>query len=105
MATIVPLVPTQEHSTNLYSSRSITSLHQSSCQRDPLCVLRVVVLLHFIKSFLPFLAVLFTLAFVLPVTGMPLVVVRARPPTRFGCFACIQFSFDNSRHVTLSSTP
>ena len=71
----VPLVPMQSQPKNLCSTRLSTSLRPSCCQRDPnscpsfLCdlywfVLRVVVLLHFVRSSLPFLAVVFTLSFV-----------------------------------------
>ena len=35
MATVLPLAPMQDQSTNLCSSHSTTSLRQSSCQRDP----------------------------------------------------------------------
>ena len=92
VATVVPRVPMQGRSTNLCSSRSNTGLHQSSCQRDPthvrplcgflthLCLLFVFVPLHFWRSFLPFLAVLFALAFAC-MSCLPFI-VRAGPSTR-----------------------
>ena len=84
MATVVPLVPMQDHSANMCFSHSTTSLRQSSCQDDPdsypytlrnidqfefLVCLRAPC--NFAKSFLPFSFPLFLLLH-LPFLGLPL---------------------------------
>ena len=135
MATVVLLVPMQDHSTNLCSSRSTTSLRQSRFQRGPnscpstLCVFDRFVCLVCLRAppfreiLLPFLAVLFALSVVLapllglllslplscmhvPLPDLPLVfIVRARPSTRLIVLQAVGFLSTISRHVTVSSTP
>ena len=106
MATVVPLVHVDCHSKSVFQSLD----HQSSCQRasnswpsTPCLIDRFVFLacfraLHFVKAFLPFLAVLFTFLFLplpLPLPGLLLVVssVPGHPLVWWFCKYCV--SFDN----------
>ena len=133
MANVVPIAPVQGQPTNLRSSRSSTSLRQSSCQRDPnscpsifcviltgLCVLRVVVPLHFVVFVLSSLAVVLTLSFVLVLAlalafvvlafalaraGLAFAfVVCARPSTCLVVLQVFGFLSTVSRHMTVNST-
>ena len=131
MSTVLPVAPMQDQSTNLCSSNSTASLRQSSCQRDPnscpsLCFLFVFVLHQFVKSSLPFLAVLFALSFTLALTfsltwiafalacvllafaraGLAFdFIVRSRPSIRLIVLPVLSSLWTISHHVTVGSTP
>ena len=134
MATVLPPAPMQDQSTNLCSSRSTTSLRQSSCQRDPnscpttLCILDRFVFPVCLRAppfreipffpcscscCLPF-ARIALLLLLLPLSCPCLCllpglafgfVVRARPSTRLIVLHVFSFLSTISRHVAVNSTP